>query len=148
MYNAFGFGALNFFWIIYGVLLIAMNLTALDCTSAIAAFMAVDRECTDLEAFFNSMWAWTLIGWATTMISLAILPQMSAQASASNSVTMPMLTALWCVCMCVIAIVMLSTSVDGRRIPWFAIAVDLGPVPLAILAGFVHREPSTGLPLF
>ena len=146
--NAFGFGALNVFWIVYGILLIAMTLASLDCTAAIAAYIAVERECSDLERFFNAMWCLTRIGWALTAVLFAFLPKCSKRADAANKFTMLVITVLWSVTMSIMAIALANTSIDDTRLPRSAVAVDVAPILLAILAMIVHREPSTQMPLW
>ena len=146
--NAFGFGALNIFWIVYGILLIAMTLASMDCTAAIAAYIAVERKCSSLESFFNIMWCLSRIGWALTVVLLAFMPTCSKQADAANKVTMLVITVLWSAIMIIMAIVVANASVVSDSLPLTRIVVDVSPIPLAILAAVVHREPSTQLPLW
>ena len=54
--NAFGLGALNVFWIIFGLAMALMNGMSYDCATSMAMFSGTTHECGSLENFLNGQW--------------------------------------------------------------------------------------------
>ena len=76
--NCFGLGALNIYWIVAGAIFVLMNVTPLstDCSASMESFMGVSHECTSLESWINYMWCFSIAGWCSTAIGLALLPKL------------------------------------------------------------------------
>ena len=58
-FNVCGFGAMNVFWLFFGVLFLTMQSLSLDCDTGMATFAGMAYHCSSLEYFFNFQWVLT-----------------------------------------------------------------------------------------
>ena len=77
-FNAFGLGALNMYWIIFGTLMVLMNLLSYDCSTSMTAFAGITNgyTCDALENFLNVQWVLGYVGYMGTGLALALLPKL------------------------------------------------------------------------
>ena len=78
-FNAFGLGALNIYFLIFGVLMGLMNLMpfSLDCSAGMESWMGVPGyECTSLESFLNVTWCVAVVQFCFFGAFLAWLPKL------------------------------------------------------------------------
>ena len=77
--NAFGLGALNIYFLVFGVLMGLMNLMpfSLDCSAGMESWMGVPGyECTSLESFLNVTWCVAVVQFCFFGAFLAWLPKL------------------------------------------------------------------------
>ena len=78
-FNAFGLGARNIYFLIFGVLMGIMNLMpfSLDCSAGMESWMGVPGyECTSLESFLNVTWCVAVVQFCFFGAFLAWLPKL------------------------------------------------------------------------
>lgn len=75
-FNICGFGAMNVFWLFFGVLFLTMQSLSLDCDTGMETFAGMAYHCSSLEYFFNFQWVLTSIYSLVIGVVLAVLPKM------------------------------------------------------------------------
>ena len=148
--NAFGLGALNVYWLVFGTFFALINVlpVSTDCSQAMPAWLKVEHECTSLETFLNYMWCFSIVGWGLVCAAVALLPKivsvpanvnkaaMLAVSLASSSITASyMYLAFTMTVEADGATADLAGSLGAMQ------AVSLGLLVVALL---MHREPTTG----
>ena len=145
--NAFGLGALNVYWIIFGSAMLVLNGLSYDCTTSMAMFSGATYTCGSLENFLNGQWVIGFEGYFATAVALALMPKfVKDYPPAANKAVMMTFS--------VISVLTSLTSALAFFTPFElnGQAVDT-TVPISmtgifmvlwLVAVFVHKEPETG----
>ena len=80
-----GLGALNRFFVLYGLFLAILNVLpiSLDCRQSMQSWLGVPHECTEVENFLNLMWCIALLGFGLMTAGVAALPKLTQYTSPS-----------------------------------------------------------------
>jgi hypothetical protein len=154
-WNACGLGAVNIFWLVYGLFLTVVKLATLDCASMVASFVGGTHECTSLEKFLTIMWGLTGAGWGVTLMFLAYLPKFLASGypGSANKGVLRVITITYILFQLFMLLPITRTTLELDSGSFSAGSpATLGGVivPLCLLAVAicVHRDPTTGAGMF
>ena len=145
--NAFGLGALNVFWIIFGLAMSLMNGMSYDCSTSMAMFAGSTYECGSLENFLNGQWVLGFEGYFATAIALGLMPKfVKDYPPAANKAVMMTFSVIFVITMVASSLAFFTPfELNGQTVDT-TVPLSMSGVFLVLwlVAVFVHKEPETG----
>ena len=151
-----GLGALNRFFVLYGLFLAILNVLpiSLDCRQSMQSWLGVPHECTEVENFLNLMWCIALLGFGLMTAGVAALPKLTQCTSPSpgypqkiNQLAMQVLAICHLIVLSwmLVASLTMTVHVDGTVADLSSLmAIAIAFLPLLLYCLWIHREPTTG----
>ena len=146
--NAFGLGALNVYWIIFGSAMLVLNGLSYDCTTSMAMFSGTTAyTCGSLENFLNGQWVIGFEGYFATAVALALMPKfVKDYPPAANKAVMMTFSVISVLTSLTSALAFFTPfELNGQPVDTTVpIAMTGVFMVLWLVAVFVHKEPETG----
>ena len=146
--NAFGLGALNVFWIIFGLAMSLMNGMSYDCSTSMAMFSGTTAyTCGSLENFLNGQWVIGFEGYFATAVALALMPKfVKDYPPTANKAVMMTFSVISVLTSLTSALAFFTPfELNGQPVDTTVpIAMTGVFMVLWLVAVFVHKEPETG----
>ena len=150
-FNAFGLGALNIYFLVFGSLMGTMQLMpfSLDCSAGMESYMSVPGyTCTSLEYFLNFTWCFNVVQFCYLGAFLAYLPKIYGKeypAKINKAVMLALSVALTFGSVAGLAVIhMYPITVGGiEHAGEMNLDVMFGTfLLLLVIAMLVHRDPA------
>ena len=145
--NAFGLGALNVYWIIFGSAMLVLNGMSYDCTTSMAMFSGATYTCGSLENFLNGQWVIGFEGYFATAVALALMPKfVKDYPPAANKAVMMTFSVIFVITMVASSLAFFTPfELNGQTVDTTVpLAMSGVFLVLWLVALFVHKEPETG----
>ena len=153
-----GLGALNRFFVLYGLFLAILNVlpVSLDCQQSMQSWLGrrIGVVGLEVENFLNLMWCIALLGFGLMTAGVAALPKLTQYTSPSpgypqkiNQLAMQILAVCHLIVLAwmLVASLTMTVHVDGTVADLSSLmAIAIAFLPLLLYCLWIHREPTTG----